>query len=306
MDLEVRQSIESHINAKDVVLFMKGTRGMPQCGFSATVVQILDSLVSDYSTVNVLADSTLRNGIKEFSDWPTIPQLYIKGEFVGGCDIIKDMYESGQLEPALGVEAQEVAVPDVRLSEAAQHAFKDALQKPDDVIRLEVDGRFNHSLSIGEKSKGDLFVELGALTLAVPRMSAKRANGVSIDFVDSEEGKAFKITNPNEPPKVQSLSVEELKKRLLQAEDGLRLYDVRTPNEREIAHVEGSKLLDRGAQDEIMGLPKETALYFYCHHGQRSEQAAQFFLNQGFLEVYNVEGGIDAWARDVDTDIARY
>lgn len=91
--------IKSDIDANDIVLFMKGTPGMPQCGFSATVVQILDHVGAKYKGVNVLADAEIRQGIKDFSSWPTIPQLYVKGEFVGGCDIIREMFESGELRP---------------------------------------------------------------------------------------------------------------------------------------------------------------------------------------------------------------
>jgi monothiol glutaredoxin len=91
--------IKSDIDANDIVLFMKGTPGMPQCGFSATVVQILDHIGVKYKGVNVLADAEIRQGIKDFSNWPTIPQLYVKGEFVGGCDIVREMFESGELRP---------------------------------------------------------------------------------------------------------------------------------------------------------------------------------------------------------------
>jgi monothiol glutaredoxin len=89
--------IESEIANNEVVLFMKGTPQFPQCGFSGQVVQILDYLGVPYKGVNVLESSELRNGIKEFSNWPTIPQLYVKGEFVGGCDIVREMFQSGEL-----------------------------------------------------------------------------------------------------------------------------------------------------------------------------------------------------------------
>ena len=89
------------VNENPVVLFMKGTADQPQCGFSALVVQILDHLGVDYATVNVLSSDELRQGIKTYSDWPTIPQLYVKGDFVGGCDIIKEMFQAGELKPLL-------------------------------------------------------------------------------------------------------------------------------------------------------------------------------------------------------------
>ncbi len=101
LDDGTRSKIESIIGSDRVVLFMKGDRGFPQCGFSATVVQILDTMVQDYATVDVLSAPDVREGIKEFSSWPTIPQLYVGGEFVGGCDIIREMYETGELQQKL-------------------------------------------------------------------------------------------------------------------------------------------------------------------------------------------------------------
>lgn len=93
--------IDALVKQNPVLLFMKGDRQVPQCGFSATVVQILDSLLSDYATVNVLEDDAIRQGIKEYSSWPTVPQLYVDGEFQGGCDILLEMYEAGELQQKL-------------------------------------------------------------------------------------------------------------------------------------------------------------------------------------------------------------
>jgi monothiol glutaredoxin len=90
--------IDSEVKGNDVVLFLKGTPQFPQCGFSGQVVQILDYLGVDYKGINVLADQEIRQGIKDYSNWPTIPQLYIKGEFVGGCDIVREMFQSGELQ----------------------------------------------------------------------------------------------------------------------------------------------------------------------------------------------------------------
>jgi len=95
------EEIEGYIKNNDVVLFMKGTALMPQCGFSNVVCRILDMLGAKFKDVNILEDEALRQAIKEYSDWPTIPQLYIKGEFIGGCDIAKEMYESGELQELL-------------------------------------------------------------------------------------------------------------------------------------------------------------------------------------------------------------
>lgn len=100
-DNPVFAQIEDTIKNNKVVLFMKGTKTMPQCGFSATVVQILARCGVDFKDVDVLADNSVREGIKQFSNWPTIPQLYIQGEFIGGCDIAREMYQSGELQALL-------------------------------------------------------------------------------------------------------------------------------------------------------------------------------------------------------------
>ena len=101
MENVVFDRIRREINENDVVLYMKGTAVFPQCGFSAAVVQILSQLGVPFKDVNVLDDSTIRQGIKDFTQWPTIPQLYVKGEFVGGCDIVREMYENGELQQLL-------------------------------------------------------------------------------------------------------------------------------------------------------------------------------------------------------------
>jgi monothiol glutaredoxin len=102
---DVKDRIEALVKASDVVLFMKGSALFPQCGFSSRAVAILDHLGVSFEAVDVLADAEIRAGIKEYSDWPTIPQLYVKGEFVGGSDIMMEMFESGELQQLVGAEA---------------------------------------------------------------------------------------------------------------------------------------------------------------------------------------------------------
>ena len=108
MENIIFDQIRRDLNQNDVVLYMKGTAVFPQCGFSAAVVQILSQMGVPFKDVNVLEDATIRQGIKDFTNWPTIPQLYVKGEFVGGCDIVREMYESGELQTMLndkGIQA---------------------------------------------------------------------------------------------------------------------------------------------------------------------------------------------------------
>lgn len=109
MENVVFERIKKDIDANDVVLFMKGNAVFPQCGFSSLVVQVLSQLGVSFKDINVLEDDDIRQGIKDFTNWPTIPQLYVKGEFVGGCDIIREMYESGELQELLSTKGVQTA-----------------------------------------------------------------------------------------------------------------------------------------------------------------------------------------------------
>ena len=104
------EAIDSEVKGTDVVLFMKGTPVFPQCGFSAAVVQVLNHIGVKFKGVNVLEDDGIRQGIKEYSNWPTIPQLYVKGEFIGGCDIIREMFETGELMEELSTKGIDVQI----------------------------------------------------------------------------------------------------------------------------------------------------------------------------------------------------
>ena len=110
MDNAVAERIKRDITDNDVVLYMKGTPVFPQCGFSSAVVQVLTHLGVKFKGIDVLVDPSLREGIKQFSSWPTIPQLYVKGEFIGGCDIVREMYQSGELTELLSTKGVDVQV----------------------------------------------------------------------------------------------------------------------------------------------------------------------------------------------------
>ena len=109
MENQIKEQIQNTIDKNNIVLFMKGTPVFPQCGFSAAVIQVLSHLQVKFNSVNVLEDMDIREGIKHYSDWPTIPQLYVKGEFVGGCDIIREMFETGELSTFLAEKGIELS-----------------------------------------------------------------------------------------------------------------------------------------------------------------------------------------------------
>lgn len=305
IDEATRQRIEQTIQSDDVVLFMKGRRRMPQCGFSAQVVGILDQLVEDYTTVNVLTDPEVREGIKAFSSWPTIPQLFVKGQFVGGCDIVTEMFEQGELQSLLGIETRAVEPPTLHVSDAAARALKDALSSESGAgVRLTIDARFRPTLGIDAAGPLDLEVEANGVRFVVDRGTATRSNGLRIDFLEGDQG-GFKLDNPNEPPRVRGMTPTELSERLARGE-ALQVVDVRTPEERQTASIPGTRLLDDDYRNELLGGSKDAPIVFHCHHGGRSQAAAEWFLGQGFTRVYNLVGGIDAWSRDVDPSVPRY
>jgi monothiol glutaredoxin len=307
LDPQVKQKIDSLVASDSVVLFMKGTRSFPQCGFSASVVNILNTLIPKYTTVNVLSDPDVRNSMKEYSDWPTFPQLFVKGEFVGGADIVRQMFEGGELEKKLGDLVAPAKPAKVTVSPRAATELSAALKDgaPGDVIHLTITPSWEHQLDIGAKEASHVTVESNGVTVQLDRASAARADGTTIDFVEDASGAGFKIENPNRPAMVREVSPKEIKA-LVDSGKVPQMYDVRTPKEREVAQIAGTKLLDDGVMAQLEALPKDTPLAFHCHHGGRSRGAAEHFLKAGFKTVYNMAGGIDAWARDVDPSIKRY
>lgn len=308
-----RARIRERLASDRVVLFMKGTRQAPQCGFSASVVELLDTWIDDYATVDVFAEPELRDAIKTFADWPTIPQLYVTGEFIGGADIIRELSDQGELGNALGVADQSVTLPTITVSEAAAAAIQAAFASPEiedgDVLRLAVDNRYRNDLSIGPRRPGDVIVESNGVVIGLDRASARRAEGVTLDYVETAEGVGFKIDNPAAPQAVRQISPRDMAERMAQARAAgqvFHLYDVRTEEEVERAFIPGAVLLEAEVADEIAALPRETPLYFHCHHGIRSQRAAEHFVELGFSEVYNLVGGIEAWSEQVDPSVPRY
>jgi len=307
LDPQTRKKIEQLVTSDSVVLFMKGNRSFPQCGFSASVVNILNALIPKYTTVNILSDADVRTGMKEFSDWPTFPQLFIRGEFVGGADIVRQMHESGDLEKKLGDLVAPAKPAKVTVTPRAAAELGAALKEggPGDVIHLTITPTWEHQLDIGPKEASHVTFDSAGITLQLDRASAGRADGVVIDFIEASDGAGFKIDNPNRPATVKELAPKELKA-LLDSGKVTHLYDVRTDKERGVAKIAGAVQLDDATMAAIEALPKDTPLAFHCHHGGRSRGAAEHFLKLGFKDVYNMAGGIDAWSRDVDPSVARY
>ena len=305
LDPALRARIDELLAANPVVLFLKGTPDAPQCGFSAKAVGALDAAGARYAHVNVLADADIREGIKAYGDWPTIPQLYIGGELVGGSDIIVQMASSGELHAALGLPAPDRTPPDITITPAAAEMLRQALSNAGEgfALQVDVDKGFNARLQLAPVDASAIASESAGIRAQFDLVSAQRARGMTIDWADDARGKGLVIDNPNAPPKVQALAPAEVRDRVQAGT--LVLVDVRPADERVLAEAPvAHRHFDDGVE-ELEALPKDTALAFLCHSGGRSAQAAEHFRALGFRELYNVSGGIAAWA-DLDPAVPRY
>ena len=305
LDPALRARIETLLATNPVVLFMKGNPNAPQCGFSSKAIGALDAAGATYTHVDVLSDPEIREGIKAYGDWPTIPQLYIGGELVGGSDIILQMAGSGELHAALGLPAPDRTPPVITITAPAAQLLRKAI---DDAgagyaLQIDVDRGFNARLQLAPHDDDAIASESAGVRVQFDLASAQRARGLAIDWADDERGRGLVIDNPNAPPKVRNLTPAQADE---QARAGtLTIVDVRPAEERALASLAISHATFDDGPDAIEALPKDTPLAFLCHHGGRSGQAAEQFRALGFTKVHNITGGIDAWA-DFDPAVPRY
>jgi monothiol glutaredoxin len=302
---KTREQIENIIQKDRVVLFMKGTPQSPMCGFSSKTVGLLDSILSDYTSVDVLEDQEIREGIKVFGNWPTIPQLYIDGELVGGCDIVSAMFNSSELHEMLGVEAPDRTPPEVTITDSAAEKILEAMAGHEGIgLHFAIDAGFQSQFNVAPAEGHEIKVEANGITLLFDLASAQRAKGAVIDWVSTMQGEGLTISLPEAPEPVHQMSVTELKQKL--DEDSVILVDVRGLEERGLASLDAAKPMDGELMQAIEAMPKDTALAFICHVGNRSNVAAEHFRKQGFTNVSNVAGGIDAWAKEIDSSVPTY
>ncbi len=300
LDSETRGIIDNLLSNSKVVLFMKGTPQQPQCGFSAKTTATLDLLVTDFVSVNVLDHPTIREGIKEYSNWPTIPQLYIDGELIGGNDIVQDMLKSGELADALGVGKPAVTEPKITISDDGIAIMQNALDsQPGGALYLQISASWVHQIMIDEIRDDSIRVDTGGIELHMDPWTAARADGLSMILKEDLTGARFVFDNPNAPPTVNQMTVTVLKERLDSGED-IILIDVRDDNEREQALIEGARQWNDDTRVFIESLPKHTEIIIHCHMGGRSEALAEALRHRGHTNLHNVTGGIKAWASEID------
>jgi monothiol glutaredoxin len=268
-------------------------------------VAALDSVLPDYLTVNVLDDPEVREGIKVYGNWPTIPQLYIDGELVGGCDIVLNMLNSGELHQTLGLAAPDRTPPEVQVTPTAAEKIREAMQGHEGIaLHFQVDANWEAQFNLAPPQGQEIATESNGIRILMDIATAQRARGAIIDWVSTVQGEGLAIELPQAPPPVRQMSVAELSEKLRAGE--VTLVDVRAETERALASIGDSLVLDRETMDRLERMPKDTALAFLCHYGNASMGAAEYFRKQGFTDVSNVVGGINAWSMEVDPSVPRY
>ena len=301
----VKSRIEEYVKGNRVVLFMKGTRQQPMCGFSAKTVAALDSVVPDYLTVNVLDDQDIREGIKVYGNWPTIPQLYIDGELMGGCDIVLSMLNSGELHQSLGAEAPDRTPPEITVTDTAAEKINEVLTGHEGVgLFFNIDANWDARFDMGPPQGHEIVSESNGLKVYMDIGTAQRARGATIDWVSNMSGEGLTIDLPEAPAPVKQMTVQELAERMKAG--NITLVDVRGDADRARAFIDGSLVLDREVMAKLEAMPKDSGIAFICHHGNASQGAAEYFRKKGFTDVANVAGGINAWSLEIDSSVPTY
>jgi monothiol glutaredoxin len=305
LDDAVKSKIENYLQGNKVVLFMKGNPQQPMCGFSAKTVAALDSVIPDYTSVNVLDDPEVREGIKVYGNWPTIPQLYIDGELVGGCDIVLNMLNSGELHECLGLAAPDRTPPKVTITEKAAAKIREAMEGHDGIaLQFTIDANWDSQFNLAPPQGNEITAQSNGIDILMDLATAQRARGATIDWVSTMQGEGLAIDLPMAPPPVTQMTVQELAKKM---ETGsITLVDIRGDDDRARAFIEGSVVLTREMMEKLEAMPKDSEIAFLCHHGNSSQGAAEYFRKQGFTQISNVSGGIHAWSLEIDSSVPAY
>ncbi|MGP1665213.1 MAG: Grx4 family monothiol glutaredoxin, partial [Rhodanobacter sp.] len=214
LDNTTRERIDALLKDHTVVLFMKGNRQQPMCGFSAAATNTLNELLPEYHTVNVLEDAEIREGIKLYGEWPTIPQLYVQGELVGGADIIRQMYGSGELHQLFGVAAPDRTPPQITITDKAAEAIRQGTAHAEGVsLHLEIGPDHSAGFQLAPAGEHDIVAHANGLEVHFDPASAQRAKGVVIDWVSTVQGEGLSLKFPG-AQEIKSLSVQQLKERM--------------------------------------------------------------------------------------------
>lgn len=306
-----KDAIREIVESETLVVFAKGTKEAPRCGFSSRAIETLRATGKPFKVIDTLADPTCRPALVSYSDWPTTPQIFVKGELIGGHDILMEMAAEGefqkQVAEAFGEEykAPQVEACPVEVTEAARTAVKGFMESPGDLLRLKVDavnGEAAFSLDLDTRvTMNDTRWAVGDLNVVCSRASRALFDTVRIDWVEKDGGGGFSVKEIGEAPAIpEALEIDgaELKQILDNPPEKLVIVDVREDDEWKSGHAPNAKHLPLSRLEkewEAAGLAKDAPIIVYCAKGARSLKAVNFLREKGLAKARSLTGGLGSF-----------
>lgn len=309
-----RDSIATIVKDEKLLIFAKGTREAPRCGFSARAIDVIARLGKPFKVVNILEDPTLRPALVEFSQWPTSPQVFLDGELLGGSDIVQELFESGELQQKVAksfgdAPAPAPEKPPVSITPEALAKVREFMETANDKLRLHVNvsnGERTYALEIDTYSHAgqDLSYTINGITVVHARAMRPLFNALEVSWVSKDDSEGFAVREVGQAPalpvpfEIKRDELESLLKSDAKAglESSLKIVDVREDEEWAEGHGEGTihLALSRLEKEwEQKGLEKSDTIIMVCRSGNRSGQATKAFRDRfGFAKTRNLVGGI--------------
>lgn len=315
------EKVKEIVESEPLVVFAKGTKEAPRCGFSARAIDIVKSLGKPFTVVDILADPTIRPALVAFSDFPTSPQLFVKGELVGGSDIVQELYQAGELQrqvyAAFGEEWTDEAAGEApfEVTPPALEKLKSFRESKDEFVRVDITimgSERNHALSLETKAlPTDLRWTIDGLGFAVDPKIRGEFDKLKIDWVDNNGSQGFAVTDIGDPPKPAVPATVSPDEALALVEDGkdgdggkVWLVDVREESEWKTGHAAEAILLPMSKFEQQVGevgFGKDDTILLYCASGGRSGMAVEQLRKQGFRKARNL-GGVANWKGELSKD----
>ncbi|QWF14786.1 rhodanese-like domain-containing protein [Lysobacter capsici] len=287
---------------------MNGTPATLRCGLSRGLLDLLDDMGLAYAHIDATGELQRGRGSERRREWLAIPQLYLDGEYLASGDLIEQMANAGKLHIALGLPAPDRRPPEVTLSAAAADFLRAAIgnSAPGTVAEIEVDAKWASCVRLVPRRKGMIQTQVDGVPLQFGLSSARRSDGLSIDWEDVDRGPSWTMRFPGAPVIEPVRPIAPADADAAAREGRLLIVDIRHPQERALAQLSLPFLSLDESRHEIRNLAPAVPLAVLCHRGDRSVHAAEHLHRLGHRDVYYIEGGIQAWADLVDTTIARY
>jgi rhodanese-related sulfurtransferase/Fe-S cluster assembly iron-binding protein IscA/glutaredoxin-related protein len=289
--------LKDRANSHEIAIFSAGSD--PLCAETQFLVDWLTEQKAAFSVVDALQDPELSPLLQADCATKLLPILTVNGHLIANGALLKQLAESGQLSQLIQKPAPD-QTPAIAVSQLAVARLRSALESPTDVVRLTISSDFCHELGVSEMRPGDIELKLGDVTLVVDPISASRANGLAIDWVQQAESGGFRIDNPNRRSVLRSVKCDDLAQ-LMGGPNPPFLIDARTEQEYNDARISGAHLLEANLLDALQLLDRQTPLVFYCKNGTRSQRAAQHCSELGYMDVATLVGGMDAWLRHFES-----